>query len=66
MQNLSRNLQTVVQQFGGAPILVQSAPSAGPHDESPGAFLEEVMAILMEALAKVVFKGLADPTETCR
>eukprot|EP00903_Cladosiphon_okamuranus_P014433 g13393.t1 len=65
MHSLSRDLRAVVQQFGGAPILTQSAPSAGPHD-SPGTFLEEVMAILMEALAKVMFKGLADPTEACR
>lgn len=65
MQSLSRDLQAVVQQFGGTPSLTQSAPSAGPHDSS-GVFLEEVMAILMEALAKVMFKGLADPTEACR
>eukprot|EP00752_Nemacystus_decipiens_P006102 g5507.t1 len=65
MRSLSRDLQTVVQQFGGAPILTQSAPSSGTHD-SAGTFLEEVMAILMQALAKVMFKGLADPTEACR
>lgn len=66
MQNLSRDLHAVVQQFGGAMILAQSAPSSGPPDSSAGTFLEEVMATLMEALAKVMFKGLTDPTEACR
>lgn len=65
VQSLSRDLQVVVQQLGGAPILVRSAPSAGPHD-SPGTLLEEVMGILMETMAKVMFKCLADPTEACR
>lgn len=65
MQSLSRDLQAIVQQFGGAPIVTQSAPSAGPHD-SPGTFLEELMAILMEALAKVMFKGMTDSMEACR
>lgn len=66
MQSLSRGLQQVVEQFDDAPILAQNAPSAGPHESSPGTFLEEIMAVLMEALAKVMFKGLADPTEACR
>ncbi len=65
LQSLGINLQAVVQEIGGAPMSCQSAPSAGPH-ESPITFLEDVMAILMEDLAKVVFKGLADPTEACR
>lgn len=65
MQSLSRDIHAVVQQFGSAPTLAQSAPSSGPQ-ENAGTFLEEVMAILMEALAKVMFKGLADRTEACR
>lgn len=65
MQNLTRDLQAVVQQIGEVPLPIQNAPSAGPHASS-GTFLEEVMAILMEDLAKVMFKGLADPAEACR
>lgn len=67
MQNLTRDLQAVVRQISKAPLplAIQNAPSAGPHASS-GTFLEEVMTLLMEDLAKVVFKGLADPAEACR
>lgn len=65
LQNIATDLQAVVRQLGEAPTSAQSAPSAGPRD-NPGTFLEEVMATLMQDLAKVVFKGLVDPTEACR
>lgn len=65
LQSLATGLQAVVQEIGEAPTSTQSAPSAGPHD-SPVTSLEDVMSILMEDLAKVVFKGLADSTEPCR
>ncbi|CBN78894.1 conserved unknown protein [Ectocarpus siliculosus] len=65
MQRLVSNLHEVVRQIGDAPTPAQSAPSSGPN-EAPASFLEEVLALLMEDLAKVVFKGLADPAEACR
>lgn len=65
MQNLTRGLQEVVQQIGESPFSIQNALSTDPRASS-GTFLEEVMALLMEDLAKVVFKGLADPAEACR
>lgn len=65
MQRLVKNLHEVVRQIGDAPTPAQSAPSSGPN-EAPASFLEEVLALLMEDLAKLVFKGLADPAEACR
>ncbi|CAM9154418.1 unnamed protein product, partial [Pylaiella littoralis] len=65
MQNLTRGLQEVVQQIGESPFSIQNALSTDPRASS-GTFLEEVMSLLMEDLAKVVFKGLADPAEACR
>ncbi|CAB1102695.1 unnamed protein product [Ectocarpus sp. CCAP 1310/34] len=64
-QRLVINLHEVVRQIGDAPTPAQSAPSSGPT-EAPASFLEEVLTLLMENLAKVVFKGLADPAEACR
>ncbi|CAM9297184.1 unnamed protein product [Ectocarpus sp. 12 AP-2014] len=65
MQRLVSNLHAVVRHIGDAPTPAQSAPSSGPN-EAPASFLEEVLSLLMEELAKVVFKGLTDPAEACR
>lgn len=65
IQTLSQDLYAVVKQVGSTPWPAQNAPSAGPPD-SPTSFLEELMTLLMEDLAKVFFRGLADPAEACR
>lgn len=65
MKSLSRDLHAVVRQFDDTPAATQSSPSVDTP-EKPASFLEDLMTLLMDALAKIVFKGLADPAEACR
>lgn len=65
MQRLNQDLHAVVQQVRELPEDKECAPSADPP-EHPVSFVEQLMTLLMDDLAKVVFKGVADPTEACR
>lgn len=66
MQSLSRDLSAVVKQIGYTTTPTLSEPSSGDPLESPASFLEDLMTLLMDDLAKMVFRGLADPVEACR
>ena len=66
MQRLEQDLHAVVKQVSELPESKDyCAPSADPAERSVS-FLEELMTLLMDDLAKVVFKGIADPVEACR
>lgn len=65
MQRLNQDLHAVVQQVRALPEDKECAPSANPP-EYPISFIEQLMTLLMDDLAKVVFKGVADPAEACR
>lgn len=65
MQRLNQDLHAVVKQVHELPEDKECAPSADPP-ERPISFLEQLMTLLMDDLAKVVLKGVADPAEACR
>lgn len=65
MQRLNQDLHAVAKQVRELPEEKECAPSADPP-ERPISFLEQLMTLLMDDLAKVVFKGVADPAEACR
>ncbi|CAM9309283.1 unnamed protein product, partial [Hapterophycus canaliculatus] len=64
MRRLTRDLHESLQEIRGIPASMQSAPSAGPQDALTS-FVEEVMSLLMEGLAKVIFQGLSDSAQAC-
>ncbi|CAM9489910.1 unnamed protein product, partial [Scytosiphon promiscuus] len=63
MQALSRDLHNIAQHARDVPEM-RTASSDGPRGASIS-FLEELMALLMEGVAKVIFKGLIDLAEGC-
>lgn len=56
----------MVNQYTAAPTDIETNPDADPSNGDLKAFLEDLMAILMDDLAKTIFKSLADPAEACR
>lgn len=65
LQKLAKDISAVVKEFGEIPSPIPTAPSANPS-ENETSFLEDLMAILMDDLARILFNGLADPAEACR
>lgn len=68
LHTLDHDLAEVVRRFG-YDVKVGEPTSTVPGDNPPNSstpFLEDVMAILMDDLARTLFKGLTDPAEVCR
>lgn len=66
LQSLSLGLRGVVNQYSNAPTAIDTNPDADPSNGDLKTFREDLMAILMDDLAKTIFKSLADPSEACR
>lgn len=67
LRSLSLALRGVVNQYSiAAPTAIENNPDADPSNGDLKTFREDLIAILMDDLAKTIFKSLADPAEACR
>lgn len=57
---LSRDLCDVIERFS------ETNERTGNSSTKSSAYLEDIMSILMDNLARTLFKALADPSEACR